>query len=237
MRIEQHDIPTIADEYVLGLLNEAEMVAVEAEIERNETLRQAVAQARERFLPLDAGIVPIDVSPALWTEIQSRLPTHAAAHVASAPLQPPAGNDNVRSGWRMTAISAIATSLFLAVGLIWSVARTIEPLVVAVLVNEAGEVQAVVEDFGNDTAQIRLLADFVIPADKTMQVWTLPSQDMGPMSLGLLEHSHSARLSGWSLPKPKDAQLYEITLEQSGGSPTNRPTGAILAKGFAKLPR
>lgn len=31
-------------------------------------------------------------------------------------------------------------------------------------------------------------------------------------------------------------QLYEITLEPSGGSPTGRPTGPIQVKGFAKSP-
>jgi anti-sigma-K factor RskA len=70
-----------------------------------------------------------------------------------------------------------------------------------------------------------------------MQVWTLPSREMGPMSLGLLEDAHSATLRGPALPRPQDAQLYEITLEQAGGSPTGRPTGPILAKGFAKLAR
>jgi anti-sigma-K factor RskA len=70
-----------------------------------------------------------------------------------------------------------------------------------------------------------------------MQVWTLQSLDMGPMSLGLLDGAHSATLRSPALPKPQDTQLYEITLEQAGGSPTGRPTGPILAKGFAKLPR
>jgi anti-sigma-K factor RskA len=32
---------------------------------------------------------------------------------------------------------------------------------------------------------------------------------------------------------PKQDQLYELTLEQAGGSSTGRPTGPILAKGFA----
>ncbi|WP_407815360.1 anti-sigma factor domain-containing protein, partial [Staphylococcus aureus] len=47
----------------------------------------------------------------------------------------------------------------------------------------------------------------------------------------------SARLDGPALPTPRDNQLYEITLEQAGGSPTGRPTGPILAKGLAKFPR
>ncbi len=242
MKLIPENFAHIADEYVLGLLGEAEVAEVENEIERNAALATAVAEARERFLPLDTNVDPAAVSPVLWEAIETRLPEQVAAAEAPSiasvsPRVPMAGNDNLRSGWRTTAISAIAASLILAVGLVWSVTRTVEPLVVAVLLNEAGEVQAVVEDFGNDTASIRLLTDFAVPEDKTMQVWTLPSREMGPMSLGLLEDAHSARLSGSALPRPQDAQLYEITLEQAGGSPTGRPTGPILAKGFAKLAR
>jgi anti-sigma-K factor RskA len=246
MKFTPSEFPAIADEYVLGLLDEADTIAVEAEIERSAGLAEAVAEARERFLPLDTNVDPVDVSPALWEAIATRLPEQALAQpvIAAVSPQPPvaAGNDNareggVRSGWRAAAVSAIAASLILAGGLVWSVTRTVDPLVVAVLLNEAGDVQAVVEDFGNDTASIRLLTDFAVPADRTMQVWTLPSREMGPMSLGLLEDAHSATLQGPALPRPQDAQLYEITLEQAGGSPTGRPTGPILAKGFAKLAR
>ncbi|WP_312408526.1 anti-sigma factor domain-containing protein [Rhizobium sp.] len=241
MKFASENVAHIADEYVLGLLSEADVAEVENEIERNSTLATAVAEARERFLPLDTNVDPAALSPVLWQAIDARLPEQATMETPSiafvSPRVPTAGNDNVRSGWRSAAISAIAASLILAVGLVWSVTRSVEPLVVAVLVNEAGEVQAVVEDFGNDTASIRLLTDFNVPEEKTMQVWTLPSREMGPMSLGLLEDAHSAWLSGSTLPKPQDAQLYEITLEQAGGSPTGRPTGPILAKGFAKLTR
>lgn len=241
MKFATENVAHIADEYVLGLLSEADVTEVENEIERNTTLATAVAEARERFLPLDTNVDPAALSPALWQAIEALLPEQATIETLSiasvSPRVPTVGNDNVRSGWRSAAISAIAASLILAVGLVWSVTRSVEPLVVAVLLNEAGEVQAVIEDFGNDTASIRLLTDFNVPEEKTMQVWTLPSREMGPMSLGLLEDAHSARLSGSTLPKPQDAQLYEITLEQAGGSPTGRPTGPILAKGFAKLAR
>ncbi|MGF9565556.1 anti-sigma factor [Neorhizobium sp. JUb45] len=239
MTVAPKDFATYADEYVLGLLDEADATRLDAQLEHDTALADAVAQARERFLPLDTGIEPARVTPSLWNAIETRLAdAQAPSSIPSAsPPRPAAGNDNARSGWRAAAISAMAASLMLAGGLIWSVTRTADPLVVAVLLNEAGEVQAVVEDFGNDTASVKLLTDFAVPADKTMQVWTLPSREMGPMSLGLLQDAHSATLSGSALPRPQDTQLYEITLEQAGGSPTGRPTGPILAKGFAKLAR
>lgn len=238
MTIAPKDIAAWADEYVLGLLDEADAVKIEAQMEHDAALSDAVAKARDRFLPLDTGVEPARVTPSLWNAIAAQLTDRQAPAIATVSARrPAAGNDNTRSGWRAAAISAMAASLILAGGLIWSVTRTVDPLVVAVLVNEAGDVQAVVEDFGNDTASIRLLNDFAVPADKTIQVWTLPSRDMGPMSLGLLEGSQSRKLSGSTLPRPQDTQLYEITLEQAGGSPTGRPTGPILAKGFAKLAR
>lgn len=237
MNLEANEISVIADEYVLGLLEDGDRAFIEAEIERSAALKQAVAEAYDRFLPLDTGLAPTDVSQTLWNSISSQLSGQQKASLAVAANPPAAVNNNHRSGWRTAAISAIAASIILAIGLTWSMTRRPEPLVVAVLVDEAGEVQAVVEDFGNDTANVRLLTDFTVPADKTMQVWTLPSIEMGPMSLGVLTGSRSARLAGWSLPKPADAQLYEITLEEAGGSRSKRPTGPILAKGFAKLTR
>ncbi|MCZ7468676.1 anti-sigma factor [Agrobacterium sp. O3.4] len=234
MTYDRKDIPAIADEYVLGLIEAADVDEVEVAMERDAELRAAIAASRERFLPLDMSVAPATVTEQLWQRIEAALPVQDQAAVM--PLISNA-NDNRRNGWRMAAISAIAATFLLAIGLAYSLTRTVEPLVVAVLINDAGEVQAVVEDFGNEQATIRMLADFNIPGDKTIQVWTLPSREMGPVSLGLIEGARSARLDSPVLPSPRNDQLYEITLEQTGGSPTGRPTGPILAKGLARMPR
>jgi anti-sigma-K factor RskA len=248
------DVHAIADDYVLGLLERAEERAVEAELLSNVDLAHAVAAARDRFLPLDMTAMPVAVSSTLWQSIESRLQEKPAmdaqtagdrqtraAPDATPQSSPRAANDNAATRaatrWRRAALGGIAASLLLAAGLTFSLTRTVEPLVVAVLVDEAGTVQAVVEDFGSNRAVVRLLEDVTVPADRTMQVWTLPSRDTGPVSLGLIEDARSTRLQPPPLPRPQDAQLYEITLEPAGGSPTGRPTGPILAKGFAKLPR
>ncbi|MGF9693460.1 anti-sigma factor [Rhizobium sp. 0TCS1.26] len=237
------DLPAIADDYVLGLLDEAETAEVEAELQRNAALSRAVAAARERFLPLDMTATPTDFPADLWARIEAQLPGQQPMDVVTAPAaevarpDAAAANDNRVWRWRAGAFAGLAASLILAAGLTFSVTRTVEPLVVAVLVNEAGDVQAVVEDFGSERAVIRLLNDVSVPDDRTMQVWTLPSRDMGPVSIGLLDERRSARLDPPPLPLPQDAQLYEITLEPKGGSPTGRPTGPILAKGLAKLTR
>ncbi len=233
MTYDRKDIANLADEYVLGLTESATTAGIEEAMERDPELKAAIAASRERFLPLDTAVTPVTDTDALWHRIESALP---AQQVKSARPVATTANDNNKK-WKIAAFSSFAAALLLAIGLGYSLTRTIEPLVVAVLINEAGEVQAVVEDFGNERATIRMLADFAVPNDKAIEVWTLPSREMGPVSLGLLEGVHSARLDGPALPSPRDNQLYEITLEQTGGSPTGRPTGPILAKGLAKLPR
>jgi anti-sigma-K factor RskA len=334
MILNDKTMAQLADEYVLGLLENADAAALETELQTNAALRDAVAASRDQFLALDTSIEPADLDPQLWNRIDARLETaslsaqsaetstaegpsasdtpsdagravyadpsapfttgdtlpidtapsvgvnridrstpgnsdglakdenaeglanHANAAgparpgtpvntenpassgngPGSANTLPDGANDNRRSGWRLTALTSLAATLLLAIGLTWALLSRPEPVVIAVLLNASGEPQAVVEDFGNEQATIRLLADFPVPEGKTLQVWTLPSQDMGPISLGLLDDRQSATLHGPTLPQPRNEQLYEITLEQSGGSPTGRPTGPILVKGYGRIP-
>jgi anti-sigma-K factor RskA len=236
------DLHELADEYVLGLLDAAESAEVEARLQTDASLRTAIGASRDRFLDLDlAGEAPATPSPILWRNIETRLEssasdkTHEATAVAPATPVGPA-NDNAR-GWRRTALGAIAASLVMATALTMSIVNRPEPRVIAVLMNEAGEPLMLVEDFGDSSARIVPLVDLDVPDQRSVQVWTLPSREMGPVSLGILDRSETVFLDGPSLPLPQPEQFYEITLEQEGGSPTGRPTGPILAKGYAKAPR
>lgn len=229
------NIDELADEYVLGLLESDEHARVEARIESDAALRAAVAASRDRFLKLDLLANPALGPDDLWDRIASGL-DDARAENSGGRAEAPA-NDNREGRWRRVALAGMAASLLLAIGLGFSLIVRPEPQVVAVLVNAAGEPLVLVEDFGNASARITPLAEFDVPEGRVMQVWTLPSKEMGPVSLGLLPASQTMTLDGPDLPQPQEAQLYEITIEQAGGSPTGRPTGPILVKGFARHPR
>ena len=56
------------------------------------------------------------------------------------------------------------------------------------------------------------------------------------MLLGTFSDPRTVNLTGPELPEPASGQLYEITLEPAPGSPTGRPTGPILVKGFVRPP-
>jgi hypothetical protein len=98
-------------------------------------------------------------------------------------------------------------------------------MVVAVLLDDRGDAIALVESGPDNTTRVTLLERPDVPAGHVMQVWTKPEEDGPPVSLGLLTSGLSRVLSVQGLPEPHPAQLYEITFEPAGGSPTNLPTG------------
>jgi anti-sigma-K factor RskA len=72
-----------------------------------------------------------------------------------------------------------------------------------------------------------------VPEGRAIEVWSLPSCERGPVSVGLRDRARTLQLSLKDLPRPD--QLFELTLEPATGSPTGRPTGPVLFKGNIAL--
>lgn len=229
------DLHARAGEYVLGLLDAAETAELERDLARDEALQAAVAEWRERFAAFDHVADRVEPSPALWQRIS------AGTARAAAPVQ----KERPRLGglweslgfWRGSALAGGFASVLLAAGLgAVLVTRAPAPVVVAVLEAADSTPGAIVEAFADGSVRLRPLTAINVPEDKILQVWTLWDRAVGPVPLGLLRSAREARLSAGGQPVPQERQLYEITLEPSGGSPTGRPTGPILYKGLASTP-
>jgi anti-sigma-K factor RskA len=82
-------------------------------------------------------------------------------------------------------------------------------------------------------AELVALRDVKAPDGRVLQIWTLWDRARGPVSLGTLASARNITLSLDDLPRTAPDQLFEITLEPAGGSPTGRPTGPVLMKGTA----
>jgi anti-sigma-K factor RskA len=232
----------LADEYVLGLLDPAEAAQVEALLETEPEMRAAVAAARDRFLELDLTAPRREASEALWRRIEGGLGGIGAAGAATPRAERrPRPRSAVRPAperrWRAAALVGLAASVLLAVALGWRVLWAPQPQLIAVLLDAAGRPLVVVETYEGDRARVIPLADIQVPEGRALQVWTLPDPATGPVSLGLLQRASTATLEGPELPGPRPEQLYEITVEPETGSPTGRPTGPVLVKGFARAPR
>lgn len=240
------EIDRLAAEYVLGLLEAVDASRAEAMLTSDREFAIAVASWHEHFSALDETAPETPVSGELWGRIGESLesspkapsPT-AAPVVIPDPLVAFGALWRSLAFWRAVGLASAASTLLLAIGLGWTATRTAQtPVLVAVLLTEGGGAHpaAVVNTFADGRAELVPLESIAVPVGRVLQIWTLWDRAVGPRSIGLLDQARSARLSVENLPKAGPNQLFEITLEPSGGSPTGRPTGPILMKGTTSTP-
>jgi anti-sigma-K factor RskA len=226
----------LTGDYVLGLLDEAEAQRFEQACQSDPELAAMAARLANSMAVLDANFAPQSYSPDLWQRIERQLGTPTQAEPSQiAPIQAR------RQRWPVQQWLPLAASVLVALGVGFLAGTSTQsqptPTVIAVLLSENDASPAVIiEAFADDSVRLLPLEDFAAPEGQVLQVWTLPDPATGPVSLGTLPTTRNVRLDGPNLPLPQAGQLYEITLEPAPGSPTGRPTGPILVKGFAKQP-
>ncbi|WP_018387666.1 anti-sigma factor domain-containing protein [Ancylobacter sp. FA202] len=225
----------LASEYVLGLLDMEEMRRCEERLARDAGLALQVELWRARLAELDATAAPVTPDPALWPRIEAALGPVAPAtpRRVARPSRLATWWESL-SLWRGYGLAASAALVLLAFGTAQLARQAAQaPVLVAVLLSDQNQPAAVVNAFRDGRTELLALSALKAPEGKSLQVWTLWDRERGPVSVGLLEAMRNVELSVEGLPRPAAAQLYEVTLEPAGGSPTGRPTGPILMKGNA----
>jgi anti-sigma-K factor RskA len=242
------DRTTRAGDYVLGLMSDEERERAEHDIAYDPDFRNAVLALAQKMHVFDRDAGPDPVPTDMWPAIASRiaeLPQMRGVGLdAAVPEAPRLRPTPVRRrfglhavpGWR-PALMAACLIAACGVGYLAGVGTgNRAPVVVVVLNTGAQAPGAIFEAYADNSVRILPLEDFAVPPGQTLQVWTLYDEAVGPVSLGTLGEARETVLGGSDLPVPKANQLYEITLEPAPGSPTGRPTGPILVKGFATVP-
>lgn len=236
------DDATLAGEYVCGLLDEAEARAVEQRLTLDADLRQSVAEAREQFLELDLTADSLPLPQQLWLRIEQGIAAERKPISGGLDRPKPKRVLSLPIRWEgfwQGAVAASVATMLLAGALIASLPGILgqpEPKVIAILLDSAGRPGAIVEASADNLVRLIPLKDIDVPEGRALQVWTKPNPEIGAVSLGLLPEVTRVMLGRAGLPEPQASQLYEVTLEAEGGSPTGRPTGPIVLKGFAEQP-
>ncbi|WP_439497679.1 anti-sigma factor [Bosea sp. (in: a-proteobacteria)] len=244
MPLTPNERDALAGEYVLGLIEGADLAAFDRRLESDSDLAAAVERWRAHFAAIDATVTPIAPPPGLWSRIEADLAGVAQAPVraaAEAVRPSPRGTTSPASRlqdwwnslfvWRGAALAGALAAIVLAVGLVGALDRARrQPVMVAVLMTEASVAAAVVHTFADGRVEMLPLQAIDVPEGKALEIWTLWDRAVGPRSVGLIDQARSTPLRLDNLPLGKD-QLFEITLEPATGSPTGRPTGPIIAKG------
>lgn len=242
----------IAGEYVLGTLSAASRREVERRLPIDDALRADVYSWQENLLPLAALAPPVQPSVQLWQRIAGSVQGVAATSMAaepSPPVQPrrvaqPSALQSRWTNWwdslnlwRGLAGSGFATAAVLATVLVTRMGAAPAPQYLVVLVAPQDKapgwvVQASAQDAGRQISLIPLGRD-AVPAEKTLQFWTKGDNWNGPVSLGLVQPGQTIKIPLDKLPPLQPNQLFELTLEPSGGSPIGKPTGPIQFIGRA----
>ncbi|AMN40103.1 anti-sigma factor [Rhodoplanes sp. Z2-YC6860] len=218
-----------AGEYVLGVLEGEAQTAAEQRIASDAEFAREVEAWRTRFAAFDDTAEKQSAGEALWRNIESGVSGSAASEPASP--SPWSRFWNSLPAMRAAALGTSFAALLLAVGLGFALRTAYQqPTLIAVLV-DGNRTGAVVQAFADGRVVLMPLTDISVPSGRAIEVWTLPSRERGPVSVGLMDRARSLTLSLKDLPAPKPDQLFEMTLEPATGSPTGRPTGPILFKG------
>jgi len=221
------ELDSLAGEFVLGTLSPQQHATVAERLVNDTALRAAVNAWEARLLELTALAAPQPPSARLWGRIQRSLNELAA----------PAAQQRVkwwrRLGlWQGLSAAGLAASAVLAFTLLTAPPPTTQFVVVLVAPNSqtAGWVVQT-----SDSRMIELipLGQDAVPEGMALQFWTKGDQWQAPVSLGLVKPGESYRVPLQSLPPLEANQLFELTLEKSGGSPTGLPTGPVKFIGRA----
>ncbi|RVV98635.1 hypothetical protein EKE94_06895 [Mesobaculum littorinae] len=222
-----------AAEYVLRLLDTAEMRAFEARLELEGALRGRVAFWEERFLPLIAGVPEVAPPPSVRREIERRIApspdTRQPKGARTGRLGRPARVSRAR-GWLAAAFVAAHVAALIIVTQLTPPPTTTGPVYVA-------EVQATARDLVlnasiDSSRSILTVArqSGTAGAGRDYELWVIPADGPAPLSLGLLDWDGETRR-----PVPQEVVealqggTFAVSDEPAGGSPTGAPTGEIVA--------
>lgn len=219
-----------AGEYVLGTLTAAQAAAVERAMEADPALRDMVAYWERRLAGLADLAAPAEPSASLWDRIARDLP-RPEAH-APAPPRPRA--------WRRVGFWQAATGLAAAAAVLLAVyVSTVPPTAgppayTAVLQSAQDAAVGYLLRAADGEIVLSPVGSLAVAADRSLELWTVTDPDAGPVSLGVLSPDEPS-----AVPAPggiAPGQIFMVSLEQAGGSPTGLPQGPVLFQGRAFAP-
>lgn len=232
----------LAAEHVLGLLEGEERGQAERLLASDATFQAMVEEWRSRFSEWDSTAAALPPGNALWQRIEAGLaaePARATQRpLAAAPLSSPSGPlrslwDNL-AFWRAFGLAGALAALLLAMGMgFFALKASRQPILVAVLMNDANQPGAVLRTFADGRVELTPLGDMQIPHNHSIQVWTFPDPASAPVSVGIVHAARTVFLDLRNLPQPHTDQLFAISVEPLSGSPTGLPTGPVIMKGTA----
>jgi len=235
-KIPDLDVQTLAGEYVLGTLTADQRAEVQERLLTDPALRKAIDGWRSRLLTLTEMAEPQSPSSRLRNRVERNLGGLRFRQAADKPQRKKRGHawwDNAGL-WRGLAGVGLAASVILTTQLLGQVPAPPAPGFLAVLSTPDNNAPGWVIQASNMRGiQLVPLDEVQVPMGKVLQFWTQADDWQGPISLGLVAPGQTFKVPTDRLPPLQPNQLFELSLEKAGGSPTNKPSGPIQFVGRA----
>jgi anti-sigma-K factor RskA len=221
---DQEDDRTLAGELALGVLEGEALRAAEARAAADVHFAALVADWQARFGDLAAGVAPVAPPARVWQALEGTL--------FDAPRAQPGGLWGSIGFWRWLAAGSTAlAAACIALLVVVTLPRGEPPLVAALQSGGAGPVFLAHVDAGSGNLVIHVLE----PDRDTSHVpelWVIAGDGV-PHSLGVINrHGETAIALPIALrPVTAAGATLAVSLEPTGGSPTGKPTGPVIAAG------
>jgi len=216
------ELHALAGEYVLGVLDPAEVGEIETATVTNAALRDAVAFWEETLHPLSALAAPTEPPPELWDWIAARLDGGASMRPAPRLWSTPRP-----WRWSTAGFAALAAALALYIAL-KPVSPT--PSFVSILHAPQQEQADWVATAGHRGLLVRAVAGATRPSDRAFELWAIAPGAVIPQSLGVIPPDGVLHLDALP-PSVRDGAILAISIEPPSGSPTKQPTGPVVFVG------
>jgi anti-sigma-K factor RskA len=232
----------LAAEYVMGVLEPGEMLAVREDALTERGLADAIAAWERRLAPLADLVMPVAPPASLWQRLDAATAdTPPVAEVvpmrprpAAAPASRPARPSMMRRPGFWQATTAAALALAAAFAGIAFLPREAPPASFAALAPlGAPQVAFTAEARPDGVIVVSAIAPAAVPSGRDLELWLLTPGSARPASLGVLPAG--GKSITLDAPPPEGSQLL-VSLEPSGGSPTGQPTGQVLYGGKLSIP-
>ena len=225
----------LAGEYVLGVLDAAAWREASLRLRTDDAFAADVRKWEERLAALLVAAPEVIPTRDLWPDIRRVLPADRGGSVAF---------------WRgLAAASGLIAAASLAVVVLdGQRPRTLvtpqpTPAVVAAAAPEEPMQVALLKPVSGPTAFVATLdrkrrvmtvspGAVRAPKGRSLELWMIPPGG-APQALGVIPADRSAKMP---MPEAFDGQgdtpiVLAVSLEPTGGSPTGRPTGPVVARG------
>ena len=233
---------------MLGTLDEAERIAVEARLQREPALADAVLEWQTRLSPLDVVTPPFEPPVRQLDNIFARIDAAHSAETSGGSVGAGGGGDTGAEiiqlkrkarVWRMGAMLSGAIAAALAVFMVFVdlPSRTLDaqPQMVALL--QSGDAKlAYVASINTETGKVslkRVGAGVGPQPGKSHELWAIGGGRTKPESLGVINAKAQIPVSriGPATAEYISGITLAVSLEPEGGSPTGQPTGPVLFTG------